>query len=169
MQRMQAFKYELQPDGEQERDMRKFSGSCRFVFNKALALQKENHEAGHKFIGYVVMAKQLTEWRNSVETPWLKQAPCHCLQHALKDLEKAYKNFFAKLADFPRFKQKGDRSSFRYPDSQQIKLDQKNSRIFLPKLWWLRYRKSREVIGELRNVNISNNGEKWFVSVQTQQ
>ena len=42
MKRLQAFKYELQPDGEQERDMRKFSGACRFVFNKALAIQKEN-------------------------------------------------------------------------------------------------------------------------------
>ena len=30
---------------------------CRFVFNKALAMQKENHEAGNKFIGYVAMAK----------------------------------------------------------------------------------------------------------------
>ena len=164
---MQAFKYELQPGGE--RDMRKFSGSCRFVFNKALALQKENHEAGNKFIGYVVMAKQLTAWRNSAETPWLKEAPCHSLQHALKDLERAYKNFFAKRAAFPRYKKKGDRSSFRYPDSQQIKLDQKNSRIFLPKLGWLRYRKSREAIGELRNVTISNNGKKWFVSIQTQR
>jgi putative transposase len=166
---MQAFKYELQSDGEQERDMRKFSGSCRFVFNKALALQKENHEAGNKFIGYVAMAKQLTAWRNSRETPWLKQAPCHSLQHALKDLEKAYKNFFAKRAAFPRFKKKGDHSSFRYPDSQQIKLDQANSRIFLPKCGWLRYRKSREVIGELRNVTVSNNGKKWFVSIQTQR
>ena len=112
---------------------------------------------------------QLTAWRNSAETPWLKQAPCHSLQHALKDLEKAYKNFFAKRAAFPRFKKKGDHSSFRYPDSQQIKLDQANSRIFLPKLGWLRYRKSREVIGELRNVTVSNNGKKWFISVQTQR
>lgn len=42
MQRLQAFKYELMPDGEQQRDMRRFAGSCRFVYNKALALQK-NH------------------------------------------------------------------------------------------------------------------------------
>ena len=39
-----AFKYELMPTGEQRRDMRRFAGSCRFVFNKALALQKERYE-----------------------------------------------------------------------------------------------------------------------------
>lgn len=107
MQCLQAFKYELIPDGWQQRTMRSFAGSCRFVYNKALAMQQENHEAGNKFIGYVAMARQLTEWRNGTDTPWLKDAPCHPLQHTLKDLEKAYKNFFAKRADFPRFKKKG--------------------------------------------------------------
>lgn len=149
--------------------MRRFAGSCRFVFNQALALQKENHEAGGKFIGYVAMAKQLTAWRNCAETAWLKDAPVHPLQHALKDLEKAYKNFFEKRADFPRFKRKGQSDSFRYPDPKQIKLDQANSRLFLPKLGWLRYRNSREVLGELRNVTVSLNGGKWFVSIQTRR
>lgn len=160
---MQAFKLELHPDGEQMRDMRKFSESCRFVLNKAIALQKENHETGHKFIGYVAMTKQLTAWRNSAETPRLKQAPCHSLQHSLKDLEKAYKNFFAKRTAFPCFKKKGDHSSFRYPDPQQIKLNQVNSHIFLPELGWLRYRKSREIIGELRNI-FGSVGRKFAIN-----
>ncbi|MGL6071113.1 RNA-guided endonuclease InsQ/TnpB family protein, partial [Craterilacuibacter sp.] len=169
MQRLQAFKYELMPTGEQQRNMRRFAGACRFVFNKALALQKANHEAGGKFIGYLAMAKQLTTWRNSVETAWLKEAAVHPLQHALKDLERAYKNFFEKRADFPRFKRKGQSDSFRYPDPKQIKLDQANSRIFLPKLGWLRYRNSRESMGELRNVTVSLRAGKWFVSIQTRR
>lgn len=70
--------------------MRRFAGACRFVFNKALALQQSNHADGGKYIGYVEMAKRLTAWRNSQETPWLKDAPAHPLQHALKDLDRAY-------------------------------------------------------------------------------
>ncbi|SFM68404.1 RNA-guided endonuclease InsQ/TnpB family protein [Rugamonas rubra] len=169
MQRLQAYQYELMPDGGQQRDMRRFAGSCRFVYNKALAVQIENYQAGNKFIGYVAMAKHLTEWRNGLDTPWLKNAPCHPLQHALKDLDKAYKNFFAKRADFPRFKRKGTGDAFRYPDPKQIKLDQANSRLFLPKLGWLRYRNSREVLGELRNATVSRSGGKWFVSIQTRR
>ncbi len=169
MQRLQAFKFELMPTGEQQRDMRRFAGSCRFVYNKALALQKENYDAGGKFIGYVAMAKHLTAWRNGSETPWLKDSPVHPLQHALKDLERAYKNFFGKRAAFPRFKRKGKSDSFRYPDPKQIKLDQGNSRIFLPKLGWLRYRNSRGVLGELRNATVSRSAGKWFVSIQTQR
>ena len=169
MQRLQAFKYELQPTGEQQHNMRRYAGACRFVFNKALALQKDNHEAGNTFIGYVAMARNLTAWRNGAETPWLKDAPVHPLQHALKDLEKAYKNFFAKRTAFPRFKKKGQGDSFRYPDPKQIKLDQANGRIFLPKLGWLRYRNSREALGEVRNATVSQSGGKWFVSIQTQR
>lgn len=169
MQLLQAFKYELMPTGEQQRQMRRFAGSCRFVFNRALALQKERYEQGEKKLGYAGLCKLLTEWRNGPETPWLADAPVHPLQQTLKDLERAYANFFAKRADFPRFKKKGQSGSFRYPDPKQIKLDQGNSRIFLPKLGWLRYRNSRKVLGEVKNVTVSASGGKWFVSIQTER
>jgi len=169
MQRLQAFKYELRPDGQQQRQMRRFAGACRFVFNKALALQKVRHEHAEKKLGYAGLCKELTAWRNGPETPWLKDAPVHPLQQMLKDLERAYSNFFAKRADFPRFKKKGQRDSFRYPDPKQIKLDQAGSRIFLPKLGWLRYRNSRDVLGEVKNVTVSLSGGKWFVSIQTER
>ncbi len=167
MQRLQAFKYELMPSGQQARRMSRFAGSCRFVFNKALALQKANYEAGDPFIGYVAMAKRLTHWRNDPETPWLKESPVHPLQHALKDLDRAYKHFFDKRAAFPRFRKKGGHDRFRYPDPKQIKLDQVNSRLFLPKLGWLRYRNSRQALGQVRNVTVSASCGKWFVSIQT--
>lgn len=169
MIRLQAFKFELMPDGEQQRAMRRFAGSCRFVYNKALALQKENHEAGNKFIGYVPMAANLPIWKRETGQEWLKDAPSQALQHALKDLEKAYKNFFAKRAGFPRFKRKGSGDSFRYPEPKQIKLDQANGRILLPKLGCLRYRNSRDVLGEVRNATVSQSGGKWFVSIQTER
>ena len=75
MKRLQAYKYELIPDGEQERAMRRFAGSCRFVYNKALALQKENHEAGNKFIGYVPMAANLPIWKHESGTERLTETP----------------------------------------------------------------------------------------------
>ena len=169
MRRIQAFKYELMPNGEQQRDMRRFAGSCRFAWNKALAMQKARYEHGEKKLGYAGLCKALTTWRNSTDTAWLADAPVHPLQQTLRDLERAYKNFFAKRAAFPRFKKKGQSDSFRYPDPKQIKLDQANSRIFLPKLGWLRYRNSREVFGMVKNVTVSASGGKWFVSIQTER
>jgi len=169
MTRFQAFKYELQSNGEQQRQMRRFAGSCRYVFNKALALQQARYEHGEKKLGYAGLCKRLTEWRNSAETTWLSDAPVHPLQQTLKDLERAYANFFAKRTAFPRFKKKGRHDRFRYPDPKQIKLDQANSRLFLPKLGWLRYRNSRDVRGTLKNVTVSANSGAWFVSIQTER
>ena len=113
--------------------------------------------------------KLLTGWRNSADTAWLADAPVHPLQQTLKDLERAYSNFFTKRADFPRFKKKGRSESFRYPDPKQIKLDQANNRLFLPKLGWLRYRNSRDVLGMVKNVTVSQSCGKWFVSIQTER
>lgn len=169
MQRLQAFKYELLPNGQQERHLRRFAGSCRFVYNKALAVQKERFDRGEKKLGYAGLCKLLTAWRNSPETEWLTHAPVHPLQQALKDLERAYSNFFSQRTSLPRFKKKGQSDSFRYPDPNQIKLDQANSRIFLPKLGWLRYRNSREVLGPVKNVTVSQSCGKWLVAIQTER
>ena len=169
MQRRQAYQFELKPNGDQQRNMRRFAGSCRFVFNRALAVQQERYAQGEKKLGYAGLCKELTAWRNSPETAWLADAPVHPLQQALKDLERAYSNFFAKRADFPRFKKKGQHDAFRYPDPKQIKLDQSNSRIFLPKLGWLRYRNSRSVLGTVKNVTVRQSSGKWFVSIQTER
>lgn len=166
MKRLQAFKFQLRPNGQQERDMRRFAGACRFVFNRALALQNENHEAGNKYIPYTKMASWLIEWKSHPDTQWLKDAPSQPLQQSLKDLERGYKNFFQKRAAFPRFKKRGQNDAFRYP--QGVKLDQANNRISLPKLGWVRYRNSREVIGEVKNVTVSQSCGKWYVSIQTE-
>ena len=72
MQRLQAFKFTLLPDGGQQRQMRRFAGACRFVYNQALALQKANFEAGGQFIGYVAEAQapdRLAPWQRNTLAP----------------------------------------------------------------------------------------------------
>ncbi len=167
MQRLQAYRFELMPNGQQQRAMRSFAGSCRYVYNQALHLQQERYKAGEKKLGYAELCKVLTAWKKQPETDWLNNPPSQALQQALKDLERAYKNFFEKRAEFPRFKKKGHADSFRYP--QGIQLEQGNSRVFLPKLGWIRYRNSQNVLGKVKNVTVSQSAGKWFVSIQTER
>ncbi len=167
VKRLQAFKYELRPNGEQRRQMRRFAGSCRFVYNKALALQTERYAQGEKKLDYAGLCQKLTAWKQQADTAWLAEIHSQALQQSLKDLERAYTNFFSKHAAFPSFKKRGTSDSFRYP--QGCKLDQVNSRLFLPKLGWMRYRKSREVLGTVKNVTVSLSGGKWYASLQTER
>jgi putative transposase len=167
MKRLQAFKFKLKVSGTHVRELYRIAGSCRYVYNKALALQKERYERNDKKLTYAGLCKQLTAWRNDPECAWLKACPSQALQQSLKNLERAYQNFFAKRADFPQFKCRGARDAFRFP--QGIKLDQENSRIFLPKLGWLRYRNSRQIEGDISNVTVSRSCDKWYISIQTER
>ena len=82
MKRLQAFKFRLRPGGQQERGMRRFAGACRFVFNRALALQNENHEAGNKYTPYGKMASWLVSGKMPLKRNGLKILPhSHCNSH----------------------------------------------------------------------------------------
>ncbi len=165
MLRLQAFKFALQPNGEQLRNLRQFAGSCRFVYNKGLALNLERYEKKEQRLGYAGLCALLPNWK--MEHQFLSEVPAQALQQALKNLERAYTNFFQKRADFPKFKKKGQRESFRVP--QGFEVDNQNGRVKVPKMGWMRYRKSQEVLGEAKNITISESCGKWFVSIQTER
>jgi putative transposase len=167
MERLQAYKFLIEPNGDQQRAMRRIAGSCRYVWNKALALQIENHKTGAKFINHFAMCKWLPGWKKEPGTLWLKDTPSQLFQVVLKDLARAYKNFFDKRADFPTFKKKTGGGSFCFP--QGCELDVGNSRIKLPKLGWTRYRKSRALEGIIKNITVSCVAGKWYASIQTER
>jgi len=169
MKRLQAYKFQLKTTLDQEQLMLRFAGCCRFVWNKALALQKTRDVHGVQKLGYSALCKELTAWRHAEDTAFLAEAPMHPLQQSLQDLERAYQNFFEKRANVPQFKKKGRHDSFRYPDPQQFKLDEANSRVFLPKLGWVRYRKSRAITGAPKQMTLSREAGKWYISIQTAQ
>ena len=160
-----AFKFEIMPNGNQIRRIKQFCGCSRFVFNRALAWQNEQYEQDNSFkFSYTKIANLLPQWKK--ELVWLKECHSQVLQQSLKDLESAFKNFFQQRADFPKFKKKGLKERFRFP--QGCKLEQQNNRLYLPKIGWVRYRNSREVVGEIKNVAVSHKCGRFFVSIQTE-
>ena len=169
MKRLQAYKFRLEPTFAQQILLKRFAGCARVVWNKGLALQQDLREKDEKKLSYAGLCKVLTTWRNDPETPWLAEASVDIQQQILRDLETAYKRFFDKIADFPRFKKKGDRDSFRFPQPKTIKLDQTNEKVLLPKLGWLSYRRSQKVQGLVRNVTVSRKAGQWYVSIQTER
>jgi len=165
MLRKQGYKFEAQPNGEQLRNLRRFVGACRFVYNKALALNKERYEEKAKRLGYAGLCALLPRWKT--EFAWLSDVPAQALQQSLKDLERGFTNFFEKRAEFPEFHKKGRKDSFRIPQGFQV--DNHNGRIKLPKIGWMRYRKSREIAGTPKNVTVSLVPGKAFISIQTER
>ena len=112
------------------------------------------------------------------ELSFLQQSHSQILQQSLIDLDRAYQGFFRKLKKiragdysegdepgYPRYKKKFVHDSFKFPQGFRFE----NRHIYLPKLGWYRFYRSREVQGTPKNVTVSRDGEDWYVSIQVEQ
>ena len=90
-----AFKVILILTHAQEILINKTIGCARFVYNRFLAMKKEVYETEKKTLNYNACSQQLTLLKKEIE--WLKEVDKFALQNSLKNLETAYKNFFADL------------------------------------------------------------------------
>jgi len=162
-----AYKFRLNTNTEMEQLMSQYAGNCRFLWNKSLALNLQHLANKQSLLWYQELDWFSKLWKKSDEYEFLKLSPAQTLQQTLKQLERAFKDAFDKkqaLKKIPTFKKRGDRDSFSFP--QGFKLDGK--RIFLPKIGWVNYRKSREIEGTAKNVTVSHQGKNWFVSIQVE-
>ena len=166
-----AYKFRIYPDKEQEEQIQKTFGSCRFVFNRFLAFRKSEWEENKETINYNDCQSLLTQLKRTPQHTWLYEVDATALQSALKDLDRAYQNFFRRVkrgdkkAGYPKFKSKRDnRKSYR--TSMNIKLF--SDAIQLPKLGCVPYKYSLNTIPEGRILNATVSQEpsgKYFVSV----
>jgi putative transposase len=159
-----AFQFRLEPIPEQRIRMAQTAGCVRLVWNKALGEIKEGLDRGEKYPGYVPMANKLKDMKRVEETAFLKLVHSQPLQQTLKDLDRAVRDGFKKTKGFPRFKKKSHDKSFRYP--QGVKIEGES--IYLPKIGWVSFRKSREIEGIIKNTIVRFDCGEWYVSVQTE-
>ena len=128
-------------------------------------MQKKRLERKEYTLSYNKVASELLAWKSEHE--FLKDCPSQTLQQTLMAQDRALKDAFNKKSAkrFPQFKKKGQHDSFRYPQGIKVK----DNEIFLPKVGWVKFFKSREIEGAIKNGTISKKGEHWYVSVQTEE
>ncbi|MBN1960491.1 MAG: transposase [Deltaproteobacteria bacterium] len=163
-----VFKYRLKiKDKTIEAKLQQTAGCVRFVWNKALALQKERLDNKQYTLNYNKLAGELKNWKGQADTAWLNDVHSQPLQQKLKDLAKALKEAFQKTnpKQFPRFKKKGQHASFRQPQGFKIN----GNRVYLPKIGWVLMFKSRDIEGTAKNITVSRKCCNWYVSIQTEQ
>ncbi|HEY2810307.1 MAG TPA: transposase [Rhabdochlamydiaceae bacterium] len=164
-----GFKFRLDSTDGERQLFAQFAGASRFLYNRGLDQRKTAYEKQAKSITYFEQNNELIFLKRQEATLWLKEIHSQVLQQALKNLDSAFKNFFhnvktGKKPGFPCFKCKGVRDSFRYP--QGVKVKEKN--VYLPKIGWVRFRKSRDIVGEIKQTTILREGEHWYVAFSTE-
>ena len=158
-----AYKFRIYPTPEQETVLRKTVGSCRFVYNWALAKRREAWVQEKKSLSYAKNCKALTELKDSESLDWLNEVSSVCLQQSLRNLDSAFNNFFKKRSSYPVFKSRKNGGSARFlGDAFRIKGDS----LFLAKIKTpIKVAWSRTLSGEPSQVSVSLNAAgQWFAS-----
>lgn len=127
-----AYRYRLYPNEEQKVLIAKHLGSCRFIYNYALAKKVKAYQVDGTNLSRFDIQADLPNMKKSDEYCWLKEVNSLSLQASLANLDSAYTKFFREHKGFPNFKSKKDsKQSFSIP--QNTKVDFENGRIFIPK------------------------------------
>ena len=164
---LKSFKYRLYPNKEQEVQIQKTFGCCRFVYNQTLAYRKELYETEKKSMSKFDCNAYCTRVLKK-EYEWLKEVDKFSLNNAIFNMDSAYQKFFKEHAGYPKFKsKKNNRKSYKTNYSNNnIEIDFDNNKIKLPKLKWIKAKVHRQFIGTIKSATISQTPSgKYFVSI----
>lgn len=188
-----AYKFKLKTNAKEKKFFTSAAGCIRLVWNKSLALQKANCEYINKQFaklggysmyeseakklkkylykeyfptGFDVITKALVPiWKKSEELSFLNECPSQSLQKTIADLDNAFFKAFTKKGGFPRFKKKGDRDTIHFPQGFKLK----DNKVFLPRLGWVKFFKTRNIEGKVKNITVTFDGSNWFASFCTEE
>lgn len=161
-----AYKYRLYPNDEQKVLIAKHLGSCRFIYNYALAKKVKAFQTDKTNLSRFDIQAELPDMKKSEEYCWLKEVNSLSLQASLANLDSAYTKFFREHKGFPKFKSKKDsKQSFSVP--QNTKVDFENGRVFIPKFkGGIKVRLHRTFEGIIKTSTITRTSTgKYFISI----
>jgi putative transposase len=163
-----AFRYKLAPDAGQEAMFRQFAGVVRLVYNLALEQRRAwwrhyQRQTGGR-LNYVAQARELTLLRAAFD--WTAAVHVTPQQQALRDLDRAYANFFAGRAGYPSPRKKGVNDAFRFQgrEIETKRLNRKWSAVRLPKIGWVKFRDTRPLRGTTMNATVSLSPSGWHIA-----
>lgn len=117
MEIKRAYKFRFYPTDEQKEILAQTFGCARFAYNYMLKARTDAYYNKKKRIGYHETSALLTQLKKQPEYTWLNEVSSVPLQQALRHLQSAFANFFAKRNKYPNFKSKFDKQSAEYTAS----------------------------------------------------
>ena len=170
---LKAFKLRSYPTAEQKSLFARTEGAGRYVYNRVLRELSEAYRNGEKK-SVIDMSREVTQWKKDEETAWLSEVPSGPLTQSLRDLEKAYANFFAKRAAYPKPHKK------LYGCSIRMQIDQRlasaanawhEQRVILPGFGEIKLAQPERIpVERAKMVTLSRDGAgRFFISFAVEQ
>lgn len=164
-----GYKARLYPTKGQQNILKQTFGACRYVYNYYLAERIRSYKEDGVSLSCYQTQKMLTLLKKDKDHLWLIGIDSRALQESLKNLDRAYKNFFDKRAGFPNFHSKRRKQSFRTKNQGNcIRIVGNTVRI--PRVGFIKFKGFRDFDGRILNATISMScSGKYYISLCVEQ
>jgi putative transposase len=160
-----AYKFRLEPNANQERELGIVLETHRRLYNSCLEQRKIAFETEKKSIKYT---DQSTWFKNErASNPYFARLNFSSAQATMRRLDKSFQAFFRRVKagekpGYPRFKSRDRFDSFTYPsvrDGARII----GNKLRLQHVGLMRINLHREIEGIIKTISIKAEGGKWYV------
>jgi len=159
-----ANKIRIYSTKEQENLLFQFTGTSRFAWNESLALRQDRYDKDRPGTNIQQCIEHLQDLKhNHPDYNWLHSVPEAVTKQAIKELDKAYKEFFKGLRGRPKFKKKGKcnpsfyqrTDRFHQIDDTHIKITGIKTPVKV---------KKTDIPKKVANTRVSFDGKYWYLS-----
>jgi putative transposase len=162
---LRPHKIRMKTTAAQEQYFVRCCGVARFTYNWALAEWKRQYEAGEKPNAFA-LAKQFNAIKRE-HFPWAAEVSSLAAATGFRNLDRAFKSFFAKRAKHPKFKSKAFSKPAFYA-GRQIDFRAEGERIRLPIIGWVDLAEALRFPGQTYTVSVSKEADGWYASVMVE-
>ena len=167
MKVQKGYKTELKLNNKQRTACLKHAGAARFAYNWGMSQKKTAMESRDKIPNAIELHRKLNQLKKT-EFGWMYEVSKCSPQEALRNLDRAFNNFFKKISRFPKFKSKKNGiGSFRLTGTIKVSEDT----IQLPRLGKLRLKEKGYLPTDAKilSATVSEKAGRWFVSLQVEE
>lgn len=162
-------KARLYPTKEQQILIKRMFGTTRFIYNYFLAEKIRSYKEDNVSLSSAETMRMLTVLKHDPNYLWLNDCDSMALQESLKNLDRAYQNFFKGNARFPRFHSKHGKQSYRTRNTANT-LRIVGNTIRIPKVGFVKFKGMQPFEGRILNATITMSASgKFFVSLCVEQ
>ena len=162
-----GYKIRIYPTPTQEKLLWKHINSARFMWNYMLNLQETLYHNNQKHLDRFQMCKVISDMKKQDEYSWLNEVSNATLQKICTDLDFAYKRFYSKISNAPKFKtKKKSKPSFPVREEKE-RFYFKDNYVKIEKIGKILYKTNYKLPKDnvkYSNVRISYIHNKWILS-----
>lgn len=167
-----SYQFRFYPTAEQVALLARSFGAARWVWNASLAWRSTAYKLDGERVTGVDFSRELTWLKKLEPLAWLREIPSTVLTCVLRDQDRAFANFFAKRARYPRFKRRSHAASIRFQLDQRVVMNnyRAGELLKLPGLSTLDVRWSRIPGGVPKMVTVRRDAAgRYFVAFMVEE